>query len=186
MLTRYSERSIRRLVNLFIGLEDTPYIYPQTLTFWPAEFNPTMAKRLLDALLSNLHKCFDMASIQVKHYHKTGSIHYHVLFAFWDKVPFAPSRMRAEFGSRVFKAWNKLQEGQLRRCANRMTEHESNLSALRYLLRRVRISKQPTKAQRWWTYRNARLLREKAQPLSRAERREAFNNVLPYRPYKQR
>lgn len=186
MLTRYSKKSIQRLTNRFLSLRETQYFYHHTLTFWPAEFSEQRAKRLLDALLSNLHHRYEMASLHVRHYHRSGAIHYHVLFAFFDSVPFPPSRMQAEFGTKVFNAWNRLQGGRLVRCANRMQEREHRLDALKYLLRRVRIDTEPTRANHWWTYRNDRLFRERGVRASLAERKRAFEYVMPHRPYKRR
>jgi hypothetical protein len=186
MLTRYSRKSIQRLINRFLSLRETEYFYHQTLTFFPPEFSEKVAKGLLDSLLSNLHHRYEMASLHVRHFHESGAIHYHVLFMFFDETPFPPSRMNAEFGTKVFKAWNKLQGGGLLRCANRMKEHEHNLDALQYLLRSVRVATEPTKAIHWWSYRNDRLFRERGVPVSLAERKAAFQQVMPFRRYPKR
>lgn len=184
MLTRCSKRSIRRLVQLVTCLEEPSYIFHQILTFHPPVTNTASAKGQLDALLCNLHHRFNMASVHVRHLHKAGGIHYHAMFFFWEKTPFAPSRMKSEFGTAVFNAWNKVQNGRLVRAANRNAKHPTACDLLKYLLRRVRVAAGPTKSKRWWTYRNAGLLKSKAVRLSRAELRAAFNYVMPCRPYK--
>jgi len=166
-MNRCHQRSERSLCGLLLKLTCESHYYHQVLTFSPVTWNYTKAKRTLDLLLDNLHHRFDMATVYTTGRHKKYGLHFHAGFYFFpDSLPFYKSRMKRDFRTAVFSAWNDLQGGELEPVANEISTYK-NPSYFLKNLREVQGCKQFKGSRvQWWGYRNAKLIKKNSVPVS--------------------
>jgi hypothetical protein len=162
-MKKFSRKSVRRFLKLWRQVRAASAEFHQTLTFAVPEFDLGAAKGRLSKLLDNIHHRFTVASLYVAGLHRSGAIHFHVVFLFFSPVSAEESE---QFESAVWDAWNGLNMGKCHRNANefRRADFHNRLKAIEYFLKDA-----PVEEKRWWGSRNNALIRDNSRAVTRAE-----------------
>lgn len=173
-----TRNSVTRFIELFQSIHPPHWFFFQTLTFRPQlrESDAFAAKRFLDKLRKNLQNRFPrMGAIYYQQLHKDGDLHYHVFFFFFDDddLPLRKKAKVSDFRIFVFRAWNKIQSGNLKWQANLLKKYKKNHLSLDYALQgiRIRTPNDPPSPRKphWWGVWNKRVLVAHSTKTSRKE-----------------
>ena len=162
-MRKISRKSLRRFLKLWSQIQGWSADFHQTLTFATPEFDLAVAKRRLTKLLDNIDHQFPVVSLYTAGLHRTGAIHFHVIFLFFSPVS---ARAAERFGSAVFNAWDALNDGKCNRRANgfRRAGFHDRLKVIGYVIKDA-----PLAGDRWWGQHNTKLIRRNSRAVERAE-----------------
>lgn len=186
----------RRSVNRFIGqglriIAAKPFCHlHQTLTFPTPTTDAQQAKAVFTRFMKGVLKVYSRHALSVFYVQEKrtdGTVHYHVSFLFFDRdnLPFAPSRLRRDFRTDIFRRWQHLNSSVVHD-ANELNEHPFDLETLRYPARALLVSDAPTKRGEtiWWGVFNKQPVLNRSTEPTKAQTRHAFDALFK-RPHQQ-
>jgi hypothetical protein len=183
-MIKCSIESAKRFIELFLGINATPYWFHQTLTFKDNLTDPKIAKGALKQLLDSLEKAFpDSSCFFVQQYQKRQGIHFHVIFMVFGDQQESPDGVRDWLSKEVFARWNTINGESLNRKGNEMKLREKNFICLRYLTREVSPTTDPlARESHWWGIRNKKLIRANSAGVSKETIKKMYNELFPKPP----
>lgn len=161
------ESALKRFLEVALGLGAPVDFCHQTLTFKQEKASITEVKVPLYRLLDSVHKRFEMVSLYAIEWGKQKRLHAHVLFLFYETLPYNSKHWQKKFGSVVFKKWNQINGGALNRQANQMTRPKALdptyfIKHIQTLPRSGRKNRAPAN---WWGVRNKKMLNQHRVPV---------------------
>lgn len=178
-----SRKSVRRFIKLYLGINDTPYRFHQTLTFKDNLIVSAKAKQKLNKLLDLLRKEFpQMPVLYVEERQKRLGVHYHVIFMFFGSQPLTPEETRQRLLKAIFPRWKAINGGTLHQMGNQL-KLSLKPWGLWYLLEGVKLSQGKSRREHWYGVRQDALIRANshkvsAQDVSRAMRENFGSSKL--------
>ena len=168
------DASLRRFLNVGLAVGEPTCWCHQTLTFKDEKHSIGAVKEPLNLLLDSLHKRFQMASLYTIESGENERLHVHVFFLFYDSLPFDCEGWLEKFRPVVFKAWNKLNGGRLRKAANVVETHPELDSTyfIKYVETLPRDVKKGREKANWWGVRNKKLLNQHRVPVDQERLKE--------------
>jgi len=181
ILVKRSSDSVRKFIKRYLALNETPYLFHQTLTFRDRIADESAAKARLNALLDLLRKQFpNMATLFVQELQKREGLHYHVLFLLYGAQPLSPEETRQHLSGEIFNRWNEINDGELARQANQLKLREKSLRGLAYLLKGVLPTDGKIKRQSLWHgIRQKQIIGANSHEVSKQEIRDAWRQIFP-------
>jgi hypothetical protein len=178
-----TQSTMKRFLSVALSLGKPARFCHQTLTFKQEKRSIHEVKKPLNTLLDTLHKRHSMVSLYAVEWSQKHRLHIHVLFLFYESPPYNGKHWLNRFGREVFKAWNRLNQGELVRQANLTTLPE--ILDPTYLCKSVRVLKVGETKSRdpanWWGLRNKEMLHRHAVP---ADKEQIKNIVLTRKKHK--
>jgi hypothetical protein len=178
---KHSRDSIRRFVQVMLGLETPTFMFHQTLTFSPPELDAKAAKAKLKRLLDNR---FIRGAVYSEERQGNGGFHYQLLLFYYDKhgLPFPASKMEEGVRAAVFEAWNRYNGGRLARMANKLKLCKFNAVSIEYLVKEA-VNRDACEARitNWWG-KKAKFLVKRPTPPTKQEVAQKMKQLLPSRP----
>jgi len=156
----------------------------QTLTFPAPTTDAQQAKAVFTRFIKGVLKVYSrhaVAVFYVQERRRDGTIHFHASFLFFDgdNLPFAPSRLRRDFRTDIFRRWQTLNPGVVHD-ANELNEHVFNLESLRYPTRALLVSDAPTTRGEtvWWGVFNKEAIGCRSTEPTPQQVKEAFGALF--------
>jgi len=186
----------RKAVNNFISfglrvIQANPlYYFHQTLSFPVPVVVAKEAKQIFNKFVKSVLKFYeknDLGIYYVQERRTNGTIHYHVCFFFFsaDKLPFAPSRMKRDFRTDIFKRWSK-HNYRNENCkpvhdANELNEYKFTLEkTIGYFTRALVVPDKPPKRAEtiWWGTFNKENVLKRSTERTKEQVKAAFNKLF--------